>query len=447
MARVVQRRGGPPYLLIIFVFLTVVAATLAVLFYNYWDGAKKAQADEAAAREASETARGNLENTVVPNLIKVINGKAGSNVTDKGALADATAALGLPNAQGATNLVEAVVTLDSRVGALQSQVKQFGDDLLAAQKTIGQKDAAVQQVKTEYDGHVARLTTELAAAGTDYDKQVNELKDQLTRAKGDFDGELQKRDARIAELTQKVEAADGEVQRLKGRIDGLVETIAQLKGEGADLSAMTMREADGKVVTVLAEQGICYVDLGEADGAKPGLTLSVYSSREGIPEEGKGKAKLQVVSVDRTTSQCKVTEAQTGDTIVPGDLVANLVFDRSRTYKFVVEGEFDLYGEGRTDPQATGRVRNLIKSFGGVVSDSVTVDTDYVVMGQEPPRPPRPDTEDATPVAWTAYNQRMKVYQDYNDVLETARALRIHVVNTNRFLAFTGFVPKRTLQD
>ena len=33
MARVLQQRGGPPYLLIAFVFLFLISTTLAVLFY------------------------------------------------------------------------------------------------------------------------------------------------------------------------------------------------------------------------------------------------------------------------------------------------------------------------------------------------------------------------------------------------------------------------------
>ena len=48
MARVVQQRSGPPYLLIVFVFLFVVSASLAVLFYM-WYGEVRGQRTELKA--------------------------------------------------------------------------------------------------------------------------------------------------------------------------------------------------------------------------------------------------------------------------------------------------------------------------------------------------------------------------------------------------------------
>ena len=104
-----------------------------------------------------------------------------------------------------------------------------------------------------------------------------------------------------------------------------------------------------------------------------------------------------------------------------------------------------LPAEGRADPEAWRKIHKFIESFGGKVEDKVSVTTDFVIMGAEPMTPPKPSEDQ--PAAWMAYNTLLKRVRDYQSVKTAAESLRIPVLNTNRFLAFTGYVPRRRLVE
>ena len=128
--------------------------------------------------------------------------------------------------------------------------------------------------------------------------------------------------------------------------------------------------------------------------------------------------------------------------LIDGDVIANVVYNPNRTYNFVVEGDFDLYGDNKIDPQSANRIRALIEKFGGKVNDGVSVNTDFVVMGVEPDRPAKPSA-DAPASDWQIYKDKTAKYEHYKNVKSTAMSLQIPVLNTNRFIALTGMMPKQ----
>jgi hypothetical protein len=217
--------------------------------------------------------------------------------------------------------------------------------------------------------------------------------------------------------------------------------IQKLKGDKAQPGEAVTRLTDGKVLKVQAEQNVCYIDLGEKDHITPGLTFSIYSSAGGVPEDGKGKAKIVVKNVFANTSECRIVESAKDDPIVDGDLIGNIIYSPTRNYNFVVEGDFDLYNTDKPDAAGTREVRTMIERFGGKLSDNVSVDTDFVVMGVEPERPAKPGA-DAPASDWQIYKDKIAKYEHYKNVKSTAVSLQIPVLNTNRFIALTGMMPK-----
>jgi len=130
---------------------------------------------------------------------------------------------------------------------------------------------------------------------------------------------------------------------------------------------------------------------------------------------------------------------------VANDAIANVAFDATRQYSFVVEGQFDLYGGGRPSLLGTNEVKRLVKKFGGEVADQLTPQTDFVIMGTAPPLPgkPKDEAEDSEKVV---YEEQMKIYNKYRDVRDNAVRMRIPVLNTHRFLGLVGYTPARTLR-
>lgn len=452
MARVVQRRGGPPYLLIVFVFTTLVAAVLAVIFYSQSSNKDQTIADKDRQLVKLKTEHGYLSAQQIPALVKAITGNEGLKpdqalAAKKRVLNDDNKAdPELKYAKAYSHLIQAVEGLDEVAGKKDERINALTQDLKLANAELTKKEESFTQVEKTYKDEADRLKTDLEKAQDDFKKEIAAQKAQRDRLEADKNEIIRQKDLKIAVLMKQLDDLKVDVQQRDANIVRLREIIDDLKGLTGRTGELVLRKADGKVIKVVTEQNLCYINLGKQDNIKPGLPLSVYAFREGIPKDGLGKAKLQVIFVGPTTSECRIVESDRGDSIAVGDLVANLIFSPTRTHQFVVEGEFDLYGTGQPDALANQKIRKLIEGFGGKITDEVSVSTDFVVMGTEPPRPPKPG-EDAPPATWAAYKDKMARYSHYNVVKAAAVGLRIPVLNTNRFLAFSGFVPKKRLQE
>ena len=444
MARVVQRRGGPPYLLVVFVFVALIATTLAVIFYIGKEDAAQKGALETKARKRAELDAGTYKNTIAPKLIEKMTGAKEAMVL-KDVLEEVERDLDLEHSKGAGNLGEAVRSLNQKVTDNLTRIKQLQDSENSLIASLKAQEQAVRDLKAKYDTDTKQVTGERDADRRDFANKLRAKDDQLNRTTAAHTKKLAGRDQQITAQAQELDRLKRELQVKDVQSDELKEIIREQKGTAGDPGIIVMRKADGKVVKVLPEEKICYISLGEKDNVKAGVPFAVYSPKEGIPGTGRGVAKIMVINVGQISSECRITEWDKDHPISEGYLVANLVFNITRTYSFVVQGEFDLYSEGRADPEAGRKIRKFIEGFGGKVEDKVGVTTDFVIMGAEPLTPPKP-AEDQ-PAAWAAYNTLLKKVRDYQSVKTAAESLRIPVLNTNRFLAFTGYVPRRRLVD
>ena len=124
-----------------------------------------------------------------------------------------------------------------------------------------------------------------------------------------------------------------------------------------------------------------------------------------------------------------------------GDLAANLIWDSDTENEFVVAGEFDLDRDGNPDYDGVNKVESLIRRWGGTVSDTVTAETDYVILGNEPEVPPEPtlDTLAVNPTAMDRYNAAQQQNDRYNRIRQRAESLWVPIFNYDRFLHFTGY--------
>ncbi len=243
----------------------------------------------------------------------------------------------------------------------------------------------------------------------------------------------------IAEKAQLITALQAENQQLVKEVEILEEKL-RVAGQPKAGGIAVGRKPDGKILSIPpADSKLCYINLGAADRVSPGLTFTVYPPT-GIPKNGKGKGTVVITSVYGTTSVCQITAQRRDDPITVNDLVANLAFDPTRTYIFVVEGEFDLYGTGKPTPEGAAEVKALIKRFGGKVADAIDIETDFVILGNKPTPPPKPGAT-APAQAHAAYRSQLEVAGRYGEVRALAESMRKAILNTNDFLAFIGHMP------
>jgi BRCT domain type II-containing protein len=110
------------------------------------------------------------------------------------------------------------------------------------------------------------------------------------------------------------------------------------------------------------------------------------------------------------------------------------VYDRERRLRFVLVGKMDINGDGIDD---TEQLKALIQEFGGKVDPALTVQTDYLVVGEEPTVPSAPAAADS-PMVKQMYDEARKRFIEYTEARARAENFSIPILNLNRFLGLVG---------
>ena len=459
MAHVVQQRSNPPYLLIVFVFLFLISATLATLM---WMRYSKAQKDLDQVRESRDKlatpadlgqrtirqlldqhdspAANQAPRTVVQQLIRQVDSLTQA-ISGSPGPADAAVKEweGLQINQG---LAPEVRRLQESANSLRGQLAQQAAEMAGLNGQVRQLQADGQKMTDDHTLQTASLTGEKTTLITKA-KTVQEANAaQLEAAKADLEKTRNKSAEDLTGVKAEIEKVSLDILRLERAYAALqVKYYASLK-ETLEVGEVA-RKPDGTIVRVVEGADICYIDKGRKHGMAPDLTFAVYDA-SGVTKTGTGKASLIVTKVMDDVSECRYRDLKADMGVFVGDIIANVAYDPKRVYRFVVEGFFDLYNDGEATAQGTEEVKALIRRFGGEVMGEINVTTDFVVVGDEPPHPDQPEAG-ATPQAVELYQKSLKVVNRYQQARDFADKYQIRVLNLSRFLALTGFLPTRTL--
>ena len=463
MARVVQRRKSPPYALIIFVFLFLTASVLFVMQYNEADElrnklgersvtlAKLASTEErdgpkvtGMMREFDQTRTDTGVGSSVVNqfekqvneLTQVITGTPGESSDSVDKVAKLRTQTG--SSQG---LIHEVLDLHKKLGNAQSQIEDLHRQRKRHEEELATRDRNAKKMQADFDAQVSSQNQQIAELKRKGQTREGEHQNLLDGAKKEWAQIREGLNKKIAALVQDVERGKRDVKHWQTLYKALEQKFEQYRPKFVPNLA---RKPDGQIIKLVEEANLCYIDLGQNKRIVPGLTFSVYPAT-GIPEDGVGKAKIVVTNVSDTVSECRILEQDRQHPVLLNDLIANLVYDPVRRYRFVVEGEFDMHGRGRPSMDGTKQVRLMIQQFGGKLGKEVAVDSDFVIMGEPPMRPAKPK-EDAPPAVHRVYEEQMKIFDRYHTVQRLAQSLRVPLLNTNRFIAFMGYVPVEEAQ-
>jgi hypothetical protein len=485
MARVVPRRSAPPYLLIIFVFLFVVTAIVAFLVHMQKERASKdlAAAEETLARLATKSELAGPDMAAMMRRAetpprKTVVRQQNERIEQLGRFITNDSPVYTKAVEEHNALLGESPT--GALGLLPDEIRQGWKRQDALKKAVEDKDrelAGARQERDEEKTTVAKLQADLKAKGEELAAVVaareqavvqtrKDLTTRLENAQKEYEKTLAEKDATIATLVSgreqdqiKIQELNAEMAKLNALVQEQKRRIVELEtrwrhagaaaGEtpkGEEVAAVNLGlQPDGRIMKVVEDESLCYIDIGSKDGVKVGQTFAVYP-RAGIPATGVGKANLIVVNADTSASRCRIVKVEEGvEGIFPGDLVANIAFDRDRTYTFVVKGLFSLYGTAPPSTLGTDEVKAIIRRSGGRIVDDVTVNTDFAVLGVEPRKPPEP-SPGAGDSIWQAYRERLGVWQQFQEIKKAAMGTGVQILNTNRFLAFTGYTPQQTLE-
>jgi hypothetical protein len=198
---------------------------------------------------------------------------------------------------------------------------------------------------------------------------------------------------------------------------------------------------DGEVILVDEQAKAVHLNIGSDNHIYRGLTFSVYHRNASIAKDGKGKAEIEVFDVAKNYSTARIIRSEIDSPVLVGDIVANLIWDSSKVNEFVIAGDFDLDGNGDVDDDAVYKIQSLIEKWGGRVSDTVSIETDFLVLGSPPEviKKPTPEELEIDPAAMQKYIASVRKHDDYKEVESRAQALWIPIFNYERFLYLIGY--------
>jgi hypothetical protein len=456
------------YTLITFVGLFIATTTIAVIYYVKAEEYKTALADMQRDMDdlASDRERNALGGTVgskksqesylglllsyVDNTITMIAG--GVPTTDSAEVkinnADTEIAKTLDLARNHIDIGDP----NNRIGLLQA-IKDLSGALDNTKKAKSDTEKLLADLQERFrraDEANAEKDKTLAA---EKDKIQQDFMEEQKRY-ADLSTDLrQKTEDRVQTLMKERDLAKGEVNTMNDtllKVQAELETAQDKMKQAQDKVAIIepgpdrgvlAHELDGKVILVDDGARVVHLNIGSDEHVYPGLTFTVYDRGASIPEDGKGKAEVKVFDVAKNYSAARIVESEINKPILQGDAVANLIWDADRTNVFVVAGEFDVDNDGQLDVDGIEKIQRLVKKWGGEMSDSITVDTDFLVIGKQPTvlRKPSLEEQEVDPRAMAKYDASLKALDRYNELQDQARSLWIPVFTYEKFLYFVGY--------
>ncbi len=338
------------------------------------------------------------------------------------------------NQEGA-GLIQDIETLKNKIDEKRVELSETTRKLEATEEKLAQKDRQIAEFTDTKATLAEKNTQTLKNQAEQFQKQITKLQEELNRADEKVTRANEKREKEITELQAKLGEAERTIRDLEIK---LADTTAR-KPAGTDGEP---NQEDGEILDIFASEQKVFIDLGKKDGLLSGLTFSVYDQRTGIPKrdpEKAVKAIIEVYKVNDQTAEARIVKKYGRSQIQKGDIIANTVYHRGRSYNFVVHGKFDLDNEGFATDEDRARIKKLIGQWNGTVMDEVTPQTDFLVLGEEPLSPGEIDPNNQTIAEQIRTRELRKQYDAYQNLIAEARRNNVPILNQNRFLALLGY--------
>jgi hypothetical protein len=365
-------------------------------------------------------------------IMEWVTGNPNDTVTDLGARLD-----GIPGAK-TTPATRLIGDRDAQIANLQGQLATAQAAVTAAREDLQAEVDSKNELQRVHAETVERMGEQIEQQRAEVDtyrRQVQEATDNM--------------DSRVAGIRADYEA---EKSDLVGRLNAaqqtvldLEEQLAKLRQTSRDVTLAPLPEAglaDGSILNVFPQDNYVVIGRGRADKVVLGMTFAVYSQGTTIrpgPDGTypRGKAAIEVISIDQNSSRARIIGSTAGDPIVRGDIIANAVYDPEKIYKFVVYGNFDTNRDGIATPQERLNIEAMIDRWGGNVQDDLGGDVDFLVLGERPILPPPPPGTAQIELVREFVRLR-EVVERYDELLARAQSTSIPILNQNSLATLIG---------
>ena len=327
-----------------------------------------------------------------------------------------------------TSMVAAIRALVQRVDALGQQIVEDDGTIKNLETQIEGLRGELDAAKAEQKRQIAQLQQELAdekqrltQARTSAEEMAQRMKEEKDRVQDEF---LRER----AKNRQEVDKLKNQITMLQNDLKDLSQVVAQFR------KVPTETGVDGRIVSIAEQGNVAYGNLGKDDGILLGMTFSIFSPSELGTTNPQPKAHCRVVKIMENSCELRIYEIEGDNPVVTGDVLHNPVYDRERRMRFVLVGKMDTDGDGFDD---TEELKALIQEFGGRIDDKLTVQADFLVVGEEPPVPAPPGPTDG-PQKQQEYQEARRQFIEFTEAKARAENFSIPILNLNRFLGLVG---------
>ncbi len=445
------------------VTITILGALSLGLFVTtmvFYGNAQSAQGDLEAAREDYEQFvspqerehaairairdEASRERKTVVGFLATNKSELMQTITGESALGMAELRERLAGVDGAegSSLFGLIDILNTKIDTVDQQLMASESARVAAQDSASAEAARVEAIEDEFDSSAAMMQRDVEGYSQSNIEILNGVGDIERRYVDQI--ETLRRD--FGTRSTRLQSATDEL--LQENIV-LQDQIARLLGEGGVAQVMPLNEealVDGLINQVNPIDEEVMLSIGRDQKAVLGMTFAVYDNATDIRIVGDtgiypiGKAIVEIVRVEQSFSRARIIESSAGNPIVRGDVIANAIYDPTKTYRFVVDGLFDTDGDGIASRFERETLEALIERWGGILVPEISGDTDFVVLGVKPILPPQPSP--GAPVATIQEFVRLQQEIDrYDDLMMKAESTSMPLLNANRLQTLIGDFP------
>ena len=312
---------------------------------------------------------------------------------------------------------------------LNNQIAQFD----ITKKAYSDKEQVIENEKNKLQALVNKMQADYADLQTRLEQSTKEQIDNYKKQLDDATANLKIMEGTLLKTRAELKQSVGIMKRAQQAVMDIMPP--------PDHEVLAHR-ADGKIILIDDQAKVVHLNIGTNQHVYRGLTFTVYDRSGSVPKDGKGKAEIEVFDVADTYCAARITESDAKKPILLGDIAANLIWNSDKTNVFVIAGDFDLDNDGNIDENATGRIKTLIEKWGGKVVDEISIDTDFLVLGDQPQVPQQQPTFEQLeldPGAMQRYEALLQQLNHYNQLQSQAQAFWIPIFRYERFLYFIGY--------
>ncbi len=340
------------------------------------------------------------------------------------------------------SLLDLVNKKNNEIDSLAKQLAEADEERREAQANAEYEANRVAMIEEDFNNSAANMQGNI----NDYSARVEYVEGTLNTVESRLNGRIEQT---LADAAAEIEQMQSELDSVTRDNNLLRDQLARLRGQGKSDRLQPLNEAelvDGRIDQVITSDREVLLSIGRKQKAVLGMTFAVYDNATDIRvnpstnEYPAGKAVIEIVEVEDDFSRARIIASAQGNPIIRGNVIANAVYDPKKTYKFVVDGLFDINGDGVANDYETDELEALIEQWGGVIVEDVVGDIDFVVLGEQPilPPPPGPGAPIAT---MQEYVRLQREIQRYDELLIRAEDASIPLLNANRLQTLIGDFP------